>query len=173
MLTAIIKFTTPEAAARECLENLGEGVHSEMLDYIHSIDSGVNPASEVTDENIFALNNVPTANGYCRMPVAEHLAMALQYMKDSGLESPNVEIVKIEWLGQDVQEVEVDDYLVILEDGSDLIVHDLDEYPEATLTGTKSLVHKIVDFQVGTKDILDEEGNVIGTYPEYLGRMAL
>jgi hypothetical protein len=92
-------------------------------------------------------------------------------MLDSGITSEHVEIIRVEWMGQDMTEVEVDDYEVTLEDGSTMIVHDLEEHPDAVATGSKSILIERTPFQVGTQDVTDEEGNVIDQQPVYLGRM--
>jgi hypothetical protein len=132
MLTAIVKVkTTMEQAAQECLDQLGEGANPD--------------ATQV--EAFFALNNTPDAGGYCRVVVAEHIAIALQYMFDSGIESEHVEIIRVEWMGQDVVQTGID--------------------PE-----TDEPIYERVPFQVGTEDVLDEQGNPTGeTRPVYLGRM--
>jgi hypothetical protein len=156
MITAIIKIlTTIEQAAQECLDQLGEGARPD--------------AEQI--ESFFALNNTPVAGQYCRVVVAPHIATALQYMLDSGITSEHVEIIRVEWMGQDMTEVEVDDYEVTLEDGSTMIVHDLEEHPDAVATGSKSILIERTPFQVGTQDVTDEEGNVIDQQPVYLGRM--
>jgi hypothetical protein len=138
--TVIVKIkTTMEQAAQECLDQLGEGANPD--------------ATQV--EAFFALNNTPDAGGYCRVVVAEHIAIALQYMFDSGIESEHVEIIRVEWAGQDKVAVEKP---ILDDEGND--------------TGETETVYETQLFQVGTEDVTDEQGNIIDQRPVYLGRMA-
>jgi hypothetical protein len=131
-ITAIIKIlTTIEQASQETLDVLGEGG---------------NPEAE-QPEAFFSLNNTLQGGPYCRVIVAPHIAAALQYMLDAGVTSEHVEVIRIEWQGQDMVQTGVDEY------GNPIIDY--------------------TPFQVGTEDITDEDGNVLSTNPVLLGRMAL
>jgi hypothetical protein len=140
-LTAIIKvLSTMEQAAQECLDQLGEGARPD--------------AEQI--ESFFALNNTPVAGQYCRVVVAPHIATALQYMLDSGITSEHVEIIRVEWAGQDKVAVEKP---ILDDEGND--------------TWETETVYETQLFQVGTEDVTDEQGNPTGeTRPVYLGRMA-
>jgi hypothetical protein len=84
--TAIIKIlTTLDEAIAECLALLGEGA---------------NPDYTVQEE-AFKRYNTPVVNGYCRVVCDEHIATALQYFIDAGITSEHVQVIKVEWLGQD------------------------------------------------------------------------
>ena len=87
-LTAILKVTSLEAAVAECLATFGEGARPEFQ----------------FEEEAFALYGTPVQNGYVRVVVAEHIAVALQWMKDNAMTSENVEIIRVEWQGQDMIE---------------------------------------------------------------------
>jgi hypothetical protein len=87
--TAILKIKTTLAdAAQECLALFNEGAR---LDASFA-------------EETFALYNTPLQDGYVRVVVAEHIAVALQWMKDNAMTSENVEIIRVEWQGQDMIE---------------------------------------------------------------------
>jgi hypothetical protein len=87
MLTAILKIkTTLPAVVAECLATFGEGARQQYN----------------ADEEAFALFGTPVQFGYTRVIVAPHIATALQWMQDTGVESPNVEIARVEWEGQDI-----------------------------------------------------------------------
>ena len=77
-----------EAAVAECLATFGEGARPEFQ----------------FEEEAFALYGTPVQNGYVRVVVAEHIAVALQWMKDNAMTSENVEIIRVEWQGQDMIE---------------------------------------------------------------------
>ena len=127
--TAILKIKTTLAdAAQECLALFNEGAR---LDASFA-------------EETFALYNTPLQDGYCRVVVAEHIAAALQWLKDTEAVSENVEIVRVEWHGQDM--IESTD-----EEGNTIYAEEL--------------------FQTGTQDITDEAGNVVAIIPVYLGRI--
>ena len=127
--TAILKIKTTLAdAAQECLALFNEGAR---LDASFA-------------EETFALYNTPLQDGYCRVVVAEHIAAALQWLKDTEAVSENVEIVRVEWHGQDM--IESTD-----EEGNTIYIEEL--------------------FQTGTHSILDDEGILIATIPVYLGRI--
>lgn len=84
--TAIIRVKTDlPSVVQECLDIFGEGAR---LDY-------------TCEEEAFSLCGTPVKFGYCRQIVAEHIAMALQYMLDTGITSEHVEIIRVEFLGQD------------------------------------------------------------------------
>ncbi len=129
--TAILKIkTTIDAVAAECLAMLGEGAH----------------VSYDKIENVFALNNTPISHGYVRVLCAEHIATALQYLKDAGVESDNVEIVRVEWAGQDMVQTGVD--------------------------GDGNPVYEQQLFYTGDEEEIDDEtGTVTGMVPVYLGRI--
>jgi hypothetical protein len=85
MLTAILHIkTTIDDAAQECMSLFGEG------------------ARFVPDreEHRFALGNTPMFEGYCRVNVASHIAQALEYLAQN-YTSDHVELVKVEWDGQE------------------------------------------------------------------------
>ena len=127
--TAILKIKTTLAdVAQECLALFNEGAR---LDASFA-------------EETFALYNTPLQDGYCRVVVAEHIAAALQWLKDTEAVSENVEIVRVEWHGQDM--IESTD-----EEGNTIYIEEL--------------------FQTGTHSILDDEGTLIATIPVYLGRI--
>jgi len=128
-LTAILKVTSLEAAVAECLATFGEGARPEFQ----------------FEEEAFALYGTPvTPEGYVRVVVAPHIAAALQFMKDNNLTSEHVEIIRVEFNGQDM--IESTD-----EEGNTIYVEEL--------------------FQTGTQDITDEAGTLIATIPVYLGRI--
>ena len=132
--TAILKITSLEAAVAECLATFGEGARPEFQ----------------FEEEAFALYGTPvTPEGYVRVVVAPHIAAALQFMKDNNLTSEHVEIIRVEFNGQDmIESTLVDD------------------------NGIETIGYQEQLFQTGTQDITDETGNVITTVPVYLGRMA-
>jgi hypothetical protein len=76
-------------------------------------------------------------------------------MLDTGVTSENVEIVRVEWNGQD----RVLGSIPLLDD-------------EGNPTGETEEGYVEELFQTGTQDITDEAGNVVATVPVYLGRMA-
>jgi hypothetical protein len=128
MITAILKIKTslPELAA-ECLSLFGEGSRLEDAGTLYW----------------FKRNNTEPRNGYIRIPMLTHMAMGLEYVTSQGYVSPNAELIRIEWYGQDMVNVGTEEEPV---------------YEEQL-------------FQVGTIDITDEEGTVTGQRPEYLGRI--
>lgn len=84
MITAILKVkTTLDQVAAECQSLFGEG------------------ARFVPDreEHRFAFGNTPVFEGYCRVNIAPHIGMALEYLAGN-YESENVELVVVEWEGQ-------------------------------------------------------------------------
>ena len=137
--TAILKIKTTLAdAAQECLALFNEGAR---LDASFA-------------EETFALYNTPLQDGYCRVVVAEHIATALQWMLDTGVTSENVEIVRVEWAGQD---------MVLIR----LPLFDEEDHPTGEFE--ESYVEEL--FQTSTQDITDEAGTLIATIPVYLGRI--
>jgi hypothetical protein len=137
--TAILKIKTTLAdAAQECLALFNEGAR---LDASFA-------------EETFALYNTPLQDGYCRVVVAEHIAAALQWLKDTEAVSENVEIVRVEWAGQDKVS------------GSFPL---LDEEGNPTGETEEGYVEEL--FQTGTQDITDEAGDVVAIIPVYLGRI--
>lgn len=136
--TIIAKIkTTLEQATQEVLDLLGEGARPDAQQ----------------EEYFFALNNTPLSNGYCRIRVAEHIAVALDYLMSLGETGEHIECVRVEWNGQDRVPVEQP---VLDEDGNP--------------TGEMETVYVEQLFQTGTQDVRDEQGNVIATTPVYLGR---
>ena len=141
MITAILRIKTSLAEViAECLATFGEGARPEFQ----------------FEEEAFAYYGTPvTPEGYVRVVVAEHIATALQWMQDTGVTSENVEIVRVEWAGQD----KVLGSIPLLDD-------------EGNPTGETEEGYAEELFQTGTQDITDEAGVVIATLPVYLGRMA-
>jgi len=139
MKTAIIRVLTDlPSAASLCLEMFGEGAR---------LDASF-------QEETFSLYNSPTSNGYCRIVVADHIAAALDYLKDIGTVSEHVEIIRVEHFGQDK----------VL--GSIPI---LDEEGNPTGEFEEGYVEEL--FQTGVQEITGESGVVIATVPVYLGRI--
>lgn len=103
-ITVIAKLLTslPELA-QWVLDNMGEGAR---------------PDAE-HDLYFFAFNSTPVQNGYIRIPCAEHIATALQWMQDEGITSEHGEVVRIEWHGQDKVQTGTD------EDGNPVIEEQL------------------------------------------------
>jgi len=131
MITIIAQIkTTIKEAAQEVMDLFGEGAR---------------PDAEKI-EDFFALNNSVLGGGYTRIRVAQHIAMALDYLMGEEITGEHIACLRVEWHGQD--RVESTD-------------------PE---TGETTYVEEY--FQTGTQDILDDEGNVIATVPVYLGRFA-
>lgn len=130
-IIAKIKTTLPQAT-QEVLDLLGEGARPDAQQ----------------EEYFFALNNTPLSNGYCRIRVAEHIAVALDYLMSLGETGEHIECVRVEWFGQDRVPVEQP---VLDEDGNP--------------TGEMETVYVEQLFQTGTT--VDELGN---EYPVYLGR---
>lgn len=89
--TAIIRIKTNiEAAAEECNVIFGSGGH---------------PDAD-RQEHFFALGCTPIqGDGYCRVIVAEHVAIGLQYLVDAGEVSENVDVIKVEWEGPEPFEI--------------------------------------------------------------------
>lgn len=86
MLTAIFKLKTDlPSLAQECQELFGEGSRS-APDRV---------------EHTFALCNTIVEEGHLRIVVAQHIALALEYVTAQGYVSPNAELVKLEWDGQE------------------------------------------------------------------------
>lgn len=136
-ITVIVKvLTTLPELAQWCMDNLGEGARPDAEDELYA----------------FAYNNTPVQNGYIRIPCAEHIATALQWMLDEGITSEHGEIVRIEWHGQDRYPVEKE---VLDEEGNP----------------TMETVYEEQLFKVGEQDIVDEDGNVTGTRDVYLGHI--
>ena len=135
-IIAKIKTTLPQSA-QEVLDLLGEGARPDAQH----------------EEYFFALNNTPVSNGFCRIRVAEHIAVALDYLMSLGETGEHIECVRVEWNGQDRVPVEQP---VLDEDGNP--------------TGEMEEVYVERLFQTGTQDVRDEQGNVIATTPVYLGR---
>ena len=136
--TIIAKIkTTIEQATQEVLDLLGEGAR---------------PDAE-QEEYYFALNNTQVSNGYCRIRVAEHIAVAMDYLMSLGETGEHIECVMVEWNGQDKYPVEQP---VFDEDGNP--------------TGEMETAYEERLFQTGTQAVLDDQGNVIATMPVYLGR---
>jgi hypothetical protein len=128
--TAIIHIkTTLKELATECLTLLGEGANPDFDNELYA----------------FYYNNTPVQGGYIRIPCASHIATALQWMLDTAMTSDHAEIIKVEWLGQDMVQTGID------AEGNPVIEEQL--------------------FQVGMEDILDEQGAVVGARPVYLGRI--
>lgn len=131
--TIIAKIkTTLEQATQEVLDLLGEGARPDAQQ----------------EEYFFALNNTPVSNGYCRIRVDEHIAVALDYLMSLGETGEHIECVRAEWQGQDMYPVEQP---VLDEEGNP--------------TGEMETVYEERLFQTGT--YLDDEGN---EHPVYLGR---
>ena len=135
-IIAKIKTSMPEAA-QEVLTLMGEGARPD--------------AEQV--ECFFARNNTPVSNGYCRVIVDEHIAMALDYMLGNNMTGEHIDCIRVEWQGQDRVPVEQP---IIDENGNP--------------TGETETVYVEQLFQTGTQDVRDEQGNVIATTPVYLGR---
>jgi hypothetical protein len=129
--TAIIRIKTDiDQAIAETLAQLGEGANPEYQQI----------------ETVFSLNNTPIVNGYVRVVVAERIAQALQQMLDAGVISEHIEVVRIEWHGQDMVDAGTD------EDGQP--------------------VYGRVPFQADVENVLDEDGLPTGEMrPVYLGRI--
>lgn len=85
MLTAIIRIKTDmDSVVQECLTLFGEGART---------------APGRVEEH-FALGNTPAQEGYFRVVVAQHIALALEYVTAQGFVSAHAEFVKVEWNGQ-------------------------------------------------------------------------
>lgn len=83
--TIVVKvLTSLQALAAEVLELMGEGARIE--------DCG--------ELSWFKRNNTRIEGGFCRIVVDEHIAVALDYIKDQHT-SPNCDLLRIEWHGQD------------------------------------------------------------------------
>lgn len=140
--TAIIRIKTSlEELATECLALFGEGARFEF----DANGTIVRQQEEMT----FSLCNTPVQHGYVRVIVAEHIATALQWMQDNGIESEHGELIRVEFHGQD-------------------------RYPVEQLnaeTGETETVYEEHLFEIGEQILEDEEGNYLGTIPVYLGRL--
>lgn len=139
MKTAILKvLTTLPELATECLLLLGEGARPEATQ----------------EEMFFSLCNTPVQNGFIRIPVADHIATALQWMQDNNVTSEHAEIIRVEWDGQDM----VPGLITMVDE-------------EGIKTTTESLIE--IPLMVGqTEEQVLEDGTVIPSQPIYLGRMA-
>jgi hypothetical protein len=139
MITVILRIKTSLAEViAECLATFGEGARPEFQ----------------FEEEAFALYGTPAQNGYVRVVVAPHIATALQWMQDTEAVSENVEIVRVEWAGQD----KVLGSIPLLDD-------------EGNPTGETEEGYVEELFQTGTQDITDEAGDVVAIIPVYLGRI--
>lgn len=94
----------------------------------------------------------PEANGYVRVQIGVAYGMALEYI-EANYNNPIASLIAVEWNGQDMYPVEQP----VLDD-------------EGNPTGEMETVYVEQLFQTGTQDVRDEQGNVIGTHPVYLGR---
>jgi hypothetical protein len=130
-MTGVFKLKTSlQALAAECLDVFGEGARREDCGELYW----------------FMLNSSDVSNGYVRIPMKEHIAVGLDYVVNTlGYISPNADLIKIEYFGQDIVQTGED------EDGNPVYGEQL--------------------FQTGTQDVVDEQGNVIATNNVYLGRI--
>lgn len=84
MITVILRIkTSMDELAVECLELFGEGAR----------------IGAVRDEEHFALGNTPVQEGYVRIVVAQHIAMALEYVLTE-YQSVNADLIEVEWDNQ-------------------------------------------------------------------------
>lgn len=84
MITAILKVkTTLDNVAAECQSLFGEGARF----------------APDREEHHFAFGNTPVFEGYCRVNVATHIGVALEYLAQT-YTSEHVELVMVEWEGQ-------------------------------------------------------------------------
>lgn len=86
MLTAVIRIkTTMDNVVQECLGLFGEGART----------------TPGRVEEHFALGNTTEQEGYFRVVVAQHIALALEYVTAQGFISEHAEFIKVEWTGQE------------------------------------------------------------------------
>lgn len=98
MITIVLRVKTSlHEIADECLTLFGEGSR---------------PFAD-REENYFALNNTTVQNGYVRIAVAQHIAMALEYVLTE-YTSVNADLIEVEWLGQTQYEIAPGAYLGVL-----------------------------------------------------------
>lgn len=65
---------------------------------------GGNPEAPITEEYVGWVNTAPTPDGYFRAAFDEAYAAACQYISDNG-GAETVELIKIEWDGQEMFQV--------------------------------------------------------------------
>jgi hypothetical protein len=87
MITAILKIkTTIEQVAQEALEVFGRGG---------------NPTAEQIEGFLGYVNTPIQGDGYVRVLIGTEFGQALEYIHEN-YGSPNADLVRVEWLGQDI-----------------------------------------------------------------------